>query len=474
MITIGYSTRESKPQFKEYVSKTCGLKNVEIIEVVNNGEKSLPQVYNELINQSSNDICVFCHDDIEFETNNWGNKLLKVFSKNPEFGIIGVAGSKFLPVSGRWWDVNQTMYGIVNHKHEGKKWTSTYSKPLNKPEEVVLIDGLFMCFDKTKIKHKFDEQFEGFHFYDLSFCTPNYLDGVKIGVTTDIRLTHLSIGATNQSWEDKRKQFVEKYNDNLPIDITNVDVCETFIFCHDQDIILEYEQSGKFNNLNNLKYVFLGNKSIDKIDSKDNVIIARNLPFNIEQYPTFNAYTGWYCLWKNNLITKKYVNLFEYDIIINPNLQRIISKLMFESQKMIGYIPFPCNNFHFIDNKEWTGDLFDSIRKVYKIDLEKTIRSYMRKKPNMLWSSTSNCTMNVDFFNSYMKWFEPIAENLYGIKTAGHAHERSTTFFSLMYKHDVYLTQNLIKHYQMDSHGTQGHFVDYNKNINELITNKLS
>ncbi len=32
------------------------------------------------------------------------------------------------------------------------------------------------------------------------------------------------------------------------------------------------------------------------------------------------------------------------------------------------------------------------------------------------------------------------SENLYGIKTAGHAHERSTTFFSLMYKHDVYLT----------------------------------
>ncbi len=58
MITIGYSTRESKPQFKEYISKACGLKNVEIIEVVNNGEKSLPQVYNELINQSSNDICV--------------------------------------------------------------------------------------------------------------------------------------------------------------------------------------------------------------------------------------------------------------------------------------------------------------------------------------------------------------------------------------------------------------------------------
>ncbi len=43
----------------------------------------------------------------------------------------------------------------------------------------------------------------------------------------------------------------------------------------------------------------------------------------------------------------EYVNLFEYDIIITPNLQPIISKFMFEGQKMIGYIPFPCSNYHF-------------------------------------------------------------------------------------------------------------------------------
>ena len=140
MITIGYSTRETKPEFQEYIKKTCGIKNVQLIEVVNNGDKSLPQVYNEIIEQSANDIVVLCHDDIEFDTNNWGPKLLKHYQRNPEYGVLGMAGSKYLPSSGKWWEVPHTMYGIVNHKHEGKKWTSTYSKHLNnKVEEVVLI-----------------------------------------------------------------------------------------------------------------------------------------------------------------------------------------------------------------------------------------------------------------------------------------------------------------------------------------------
>jgi hypothetical protein len=47
---------------------------------------------------------VFCHDDITIETKQWGSKLLKQFEKNPTFGIIGVAGSKYLPSNGRWWE----------------------------------------------------------------------------------------------------------------------------------------------------------------------------------------------------------------------------------------------------------------------------------------------------------------------------------------------------------------------------------
>jgi len=81
MITIGFSTRESNPTFIEHLKKTVGPKNVEIIEVVNNGEKSLTKVYNEILKQAKNDIVVLCHDDIKFEDKGWGNKLIKHFTK---------------------------------------------------------------------------------------------------------------------------------------------------------------------------------------------------------------------------------------------------------------------------------------------------------------------------------------------------------------------------------------------------------
>jgi hypothetical protein len=36
MITIGYSTKKSDPEFKEYLKKSCGHPKIQIIEKVNN------------------------------------------------------------------------------------------------------------------------------------------------------------------------------------------------------------------------------------------------------------------------------------------------------------------------------------------------------------------------------------------------------------------------------------------------------
>ena len=51
MITVGYSTREHNPQFIEYLKKSSGFKKIEVIEKINNGEKSLSQVYNEILEE---------------------------------------------------------------------------------------------------------------------------------------------------------------------------------------------------------------------------------------------------------------------------------------------------------------------------------------------------------------------------------------------------------------------------------------
>ena len=218
MITIGYSTKKIDPNFRDYIEKSCGLHNVEVIPFENPGTHSLTEAYNILLEKASNDIVVLCHDDIYFEKNNWGNKILKHFKRNPDYGILGVAGSKYMPRTGMWWEVQTEMIGIVNHEHEGKKWTSKYSEDIgNKINDTIIVDGLFMVVNKPNIKKNFNTEVKGFHFYDVDFCFRNFLENVKIGVFFDVRITHKSIGMTNEQWEKNRQQFAETYKENLPI-----------------------------------------------------------------------------------------------------------------------------------------------------------------------------------------------------------------------------------------------------------------
>lgn len=225
MITIGYCTRVSNETFKKHLIKTCGLDNkkIQIIEIVNTGDRSLTDCYNEILYKSNNDIIVFTHSDLEIRTDNWGNKLLKHFKRNPEYAILGVAGGKEMPVSGMWWENPKTMYGQVYHTHEGKTWLSAYSANVNNQiQETVIVDGVFFSVNRTKIKVGFNTNFDGFHFYDIDFSFNNHINGVKVGVHFDIMINHFSIGQTNEKWEENRIKFSELYKDNLPKSVKRV------------------------------------------------------------------------------------------------------------------------------------------------------------------------------------------------------------------------------------------------------------
>lgn len=209
---------EANAKFIKHIDDTIGVKH-KVVCYPNFNQFSLPQIYNQAIREhnSENTLMVFCHNDITIKTRTWGKLLLNKFN-NTDFSIIGVAGSTYLAETGVWWQDRSKMYGVVEHTDGYKTWVSEYAIPrpgYTKP--VVLVDGVFMAADCNNVEHLWDEEFKGFHYYDLSFCLPNYLDGCNIGVTTDIRILHQSVGMTNQLWEDNRKQFVEKYKDELPI-----------------------------------------------------------------------------------------------------------------------------------------------------------------------------------------------------------------------------------------------------------------
>jgi hypothetical protein len=131
-----------------------------------------------------------------------------------------MAGTTDMSEIGRWWQDSTKMIGIVSHSHEGKTWENRYSANFeDEVIETVMLDGLFFVAHKERIKTRFDESFKGFHFYDVDFTFNNHLNGVKVGVMFDIKITHKSIGMTNDEWEKNRLQFVEKYKDKLPYKI---------------------------------------------------------------------------------------------------------------------------------------------------------------------------------------------------------------------------------------------------------------
>jgi GT2 family glycosyltransferase len=223
MITIIYSTHKDENynnKFRQHLLQSVGLKNVQILEYVNHNQYSLSEVYNKGVSESKFDIVVCCHNDIKLESG-WGKKLLKDFSNSPEFGVIGKAGSCYFPESGVYWErMSHTMVGHVYHHPEGKnKWINKYSAKLPFLIPVVTIDGLIICFDKTKIKHLFDETIGKFHFYDHLFCLPNYLEGVKIGVTFSFEITHQSVGMPNEEFFQSKEKFLEKWKHVLPLDL---------------------------------------------------------------------------------------------------------------------------------------------------------------------------------------------------------------------------------------------------------------
>jgi hypothetical protein len=217
-VSVVISTRQINDEFLKHVEKMFSHPKTEVNIYENDNVSSLTEIYNIGLKDSKNDIVVFMHDDIILETTNMTPKIIKLFEKHPEYGIIGVAGTNKL-TSGTWWQNRENMFGVVGHIHEGKRHVNKYSKEVFNDvlKEVVVVDGLFFMVHKGRIKKNFNEQFEGFHFYDISFCVENFLEGVKIGVTTKIGLTHKSIGMTNIKWEKNRLLFEALNEKSLPL-----------------------------------------------------------------------------------------------------------------------------------------------------------------------------------------------------------------------------------------------------------------
>lgn len=331
MITVIYSTHKDaqyNAKFKEHLSKTIGIKEFEILEYINNNEYSLAQVYNKGIAAAKNNIIVCCHNDIKLE-NGWGKRLLADFEANPDFGIIGKAGSCYFPESGVYWErMQQTMVGQVYHHPPGQnKWLNKYSPKLPFLIPVVTIDGLFMAFDKTKIKFTYDEAVGKFHFYDHGFCLYNYLSGVKIGVTSSFEITHESVGQPNSEFYETKDEFLKKWKHVLPLDLkpnsTYVNIAKEKPIKNagkvaillsigeiTKEVLQNIESIYEYTDINLFElFILYGNKDMDKV--------------NLDKYSNANFVLceGLYNTTRYNEVITKLDKTFEYVLLMSDNIR---------------------------------------------------------------------------------------------------------------------------------------------------------
>ncbi len=218
-VTVVISTKKIDEDYVKQTRKSFSHPKTQILAYENNGEFSLSQIYNKGLDESINDIIVFMHDDITIETTNLTPKLNKLFETHPEHGIIGLAGTTNL-IAGRWWEDKTSSQGQVKHEQNGRVHRNNFSGKFGDDlKDVVAIDGLFIVVHKKRIVERFNEDFPGFHFYDIPFCVLNYTKGVKIGVTTKILVIHKSVGITDKKWEKNKLFFEATYGHLLPLKI---------------------------------------------------------------------------------------------------------------------------------------------------------------------------------------------------------------------------------------------------------------
>jgi GT2 family glycosyltransferase len=214
-----YSTRKKSEENRKKILNSLKT-DVKVVEFENDGQYSLTQAYNKALDMCGEDeILILAHDDIILP-HGWDEKIKEIF-ETTDYGIIGLAGSTSLSKNAIWWENRADLAGIISHEREvnGKmvKYDSEFSSNHDFVMNVCVLDGVFIALKKNRIKKNFNEKIKGFHFYDICFSVENFLEGVKIGVTTSFKIHHKSIGQVPNSWYFNRNVFLEMYGDALPI-----------------------------------------------------------------------------------------------------------------------------------------------------------------------------------------------------------------------------------------------------------------
>lgn len=187
----------------------------EIIVIDNSIEKLyLAEAYNRGAAKAKYPFLVFVHEDVEFLNLNWASNLVEILD-NPKVGIVGIAGSTYLPSSPSSWYMPDDGLNKV-FIHQGFKYSGFPERFDNRGEDltpVYLLDGVLLAMRREVFNEfPFNEKLKGFHAYDADICH-RVVKKYKNLFTNQIELIHHSEGKPDKLFFDMIVEYKKSYLD---------------------------------------------------------------------------------------------------------------------------------------------------------------------------------------------------------------------------------------------------------------------
>ena len=231
--------------------------------------------------------------------------------------------------------------------------------------------------------------------------------------------------------------------DRVPADL------ETFVIIHDQDALLRLESEGTFSNLSSFKFVFVGSRPTDLVYDREDVIVARLLPDNIEQHANLLSFTGWYAVARNDLAVARHVALLEYDVKVTAELERVTLAGLLDAHSIVGYVPVRLTNPMYLHSTPW---FMEAMSSTYGIDVPALLREHLQGGGADLWTATTNHAMRREDLAAFVDWFMPLAQ-VFWHDPLGGVHERAVPVFCLTRGIADRYSPGVLHHLQVESHG---------------------
>jgi hypothetical protein len=211
--------QEAVALLKENIELTIGNIPFEFIAFDNRSANyGICNVYNSCAQKAKYDNLCFIHEDVCFNTVNWGEKILQQL-KNEKCGVIGFAGSIVKLKRLTAWNTCYTDMRANYIQHiRGRKHYHKINPSQVDFTPVVTLDG-FCLFVRSNVweKIKFDENvFTHFHCYDMDFTLAvacqyqNY-------VCNTVVVEHFSEGSFSTGWLNDLRILHDKWQNRLPL-----------------------------------------------------------------------------------------------------------------------------------------------------------------------------------------------------------------------------------------------------------------